>query len=486
MKLKHITESRGLLVYQRRFPQRLMSHPQLKGRPLYKRSLELRVGASEETILRAWKQANKQFEDYTALLELANTDILEQARKIELAEALLAANNLKPGMLAADATLSKEQSAALREHTLATVVDTDAFADLQQYDHPQWRGGLTTQVEIQSLAWKLINEPKSVNSGLTTLSQCWCIYESIKGIDMQEPNSKMAMSRFQRFVSLIGDQLMTQHACNDGLIRYVEAREQDREDSGGNTPTASTIQREVNAIVAVLNTVIKRRGLDIFIRRPELKKTQAKARYTYTRAELVALAALAQDKADGLYEPWKELAFLIMVQTGVIQSELQRLHKENLHLDHKVPHIDLRGELKTDQRERPNPIVYKLDRIKELVTELDDGSGYVFGQIATKQPKTVNKALVRVCQRINPDSTPYSCRHAFKNNALGAGVNPQLLAALGGWSGKELGFNSIMADYGKTGVRHLETLRQLQDAMIKINAHLLETSGSKVLQFPKR
>lgn len=135
MKLKHITESRGLLVYQRRFPKRLMSHPQLKGRPLYKRSLELRVGASEEAILRAWKQANKQFEDYTALLELANTDTLEQAHKINLAEALLAANNLKPGMLAADATLSKEQNAALHEHMYAKVMDTDAFEELQHSHH---------------------------------------------------------------------------------------------------------------------------------------------------------------------------------------------------------------------------------------------------------------------------------------------------------------------------------------------------------------
>ncbi len=72
-----------------------------------------------------------------------------------------------------------------------------------------------------------------------------------------------------------------------------------------------------------------------------------------------------------------------------------------------------------------------------------------------------------------------------KNNALGAGVNPQLLAALGGWSGKELGFNSVMADYGKTGVKHLETLAELRRAMININVHLLGGSG-QVVAFPAR
>ena len=196
-----------------------------------------------------------------------------------------------------------------------------------------------------------MNEPSSLNAGVTTLSQYWDIYAAVKSLDMTDQNSKMAKSRFQRFVSLVGDQVLTQRACNEGLVGYTEAREQDRSDSGGTTPAASTIQREVNAIVAVLNTVIKRRALDVIIRRPELKKTTAKARYTYTRAELVALAELAQDKADSLYESWKELVFLIMVQTGVIQSELQRLRKESLHLEHKIPHIDLRGELKTDQRD---------------------------------------------------------------------------------------------------------------------------------------
>lgn len=102
-----------------------------------------------------------------------------------------------------------------------------------------------------------------------------------------------------------------------------------------------------------------------------------------------------------------------------------------------------------------------------------------------KEPKTVNKALVRMCQRINPASSPYSCRHAFKNNALGAGVNPQLVAALGGWSGKELGFNSIMADYGKTGLKHLETLEELRRAMLKINAHLMGDAG-RVVVLPLR
>jgi integrase len=484
MKLKYLIISRGLYHYQRRYPQPLLRHPQVKG-TVFKRSLELKKGASEEELLQAWKATNKAYKDFVSLLELANMDVIEQGRKIELANALLEANKLTPGMMAPDPLMSNEQNSVLIEAARELALSTGAFDDLSHYSNPEWAKGLTPQMEVASLAWKLVNEPTRLNTCLTTMSSCWGIYLSVNNLNEAAGNVKMAKMRYQRFVQLIGDQVLTQQACNAGLRKYVEAREEERERSGTKTPTQATIQRELNAIIAILNTASQRKGLELIIRRPALKKTAATDRYTFTRAELAALAALAQDTSHSLYQPWKELMLLIMVQTGVIQSELQRLKRSSLFLDHAVPHIDLTGELKSTERERPNPVVFRLERIKELVALLDDGSEYVFGKVALKEPKTVNKALVRICQRINPESSPYSCRHAFSNNARGAGVNPQLQAALGGWSGKELGFNSIMSDYGKTGVKHMETLQQLRDAMLKINAHLLSETG-KVLAFPTR
>ena len=132
MKLKYVVESRGLLIYQRRYPQRLLAHPQIKI-PLCKRSLELRTTACEEDILRVWKTTNKQFEDYVSLLELSNLDQLEQARKIELAQALLVAHDLKPGMLAADPLLSREQNEALRDQSLEFVLHSGVFDQLSHY-----------------------------------------------------------------------------------------------------------------------------------------------------------------------------------------------------------------------------------------------------------------------------------------------------------------------------------------------------------------
>jgi len=114
VKLKYLTVSKDLYLYQRRYPTELLSHPSIKTE-VYKKSLGLRTDASEESVLAKWKEADKTFADYIELLSHANLGQLGQARKIELANALIKANDLEPGMLALDPMRSDVQDSALRE-----------------------------------------------------------------------------------------------------------------------------------------------------------------------------------------------------------------------------------------------------------------------------------------------------------------------------------------------------------------------------------
>ena len=492
MKLRYLRSSRGLLMYQRRFPNKLKQHPRVRSNPLYQKSLELREGASEEAILRAWKSANTQFEQYIQSLELANWDILEQAQKIEIAKAHLDEHGLKRGQLAPNSHFSPEQNAAYRDAVMEENAFYKAFSDFLNYDHLECTDGLTPQIEMESLAWKILNEPTSVNSDITTLTQCWNIYEDLNSLDMRDDNNKMAKSRYLRFVRLIGDQPITQSVCNKGLITYVETREKERQESGGKTPSESTIRRELNAIRAVLTTTIERKDLDIVLRRIKTKKTIPKQRHTYTTDELRGLAELIQDRSLSLYEPWKELMFLFMLQTGIIQSELQRLRIENVHLDHEIPHVDLLDKLKDPERTRTNPIVFKVERIKELIAQLDDGSGYAFGpyreaEAGGKQSKTVNKALVKFAKQLSPDGGTYPFRHAFKWNCRVNRVDTESISALGGWSGKALGMSSDdQTRYGKSGIKYIGMMRMLRDEMLRINSYLFTDESGKVVAIGDR
>lgn len=488
MKLRHLTLSKSLWIYQRRFPTDLLSHPQIKT-PVFKKSLGLNADASDADKLAHWTSANSDFESYVELLRTNNVDQLTQAKKIEMAKALLARHKLEIGSLAVNPTLTELQNTVLTDYEKEKALESGAFDQLIRFDHPEGQKDVDVHLEIQSIAWRMLEQPKALFNRSVSFSDCWKIYETIKQLDMDNANNKASKIRFDRMLKAVGDQILTQQSIHEAMNRYVEEREGDRERSvlagSAAAPSSSSIQRELATIIAVFNTVVRKKNLDIVVRRPELKQTKAVERYTFTQREIVELVTVASDKSLAIYQPWKELMILLMAQSGSIQSELQRLRIENCHFDHQIPHIDFKGELKTKDRVRTVPIVFRQDRIKELVGELNNDSGFVFGDVAPKDPKTINKALNLLCSKVNAGASPYSLRHAFKNNALATGVNVQLLAALGGWSGKELGFNDIMKGYGKTGIKQLETLKRLQQAMLQVNSFLENAGVSNVIEFKK-
>jgi integrase len=488
MKLRYLTLSKSLWIYQRRFPTDLLSHPQIKS-PIFKKSLGLNYGASDADKLAHWTGANSEFETYIELLRANNVDQLTQASKIEMAKALLARHKLEIGLLAVNPALTELQNAALTDYEKDKVLESGAFDELIRFDHPEGRKDVNVQLEVQSIAWRMLEQPKALTNRSVSFSDCWSIYETIKQLDMDNPNNKTSQMRFKRLVQIAGDQLLTQQSLHEAMSKFVEERESDREksiqQSGIATPSSSSINRELNTIISIFNTVVRKKNLDIVVRRPELRRTEVQERYTFTQQEIVELVNVASDKSLAIYQPWKELMILLMAQSGSIQSELQRLKIENCHLDHQIPHIDFKGELKTKDRVRTVPIVFRLERIKELIAVINNDSGFVFGDIAPKDTKTINKALNLLCGKVNAGASAYSLRHAFKNNALASGVNVQLLAALGGWSGKELGFNDIMKGYGKTGIKQLETLKRLQQAMFQVNSFLENSGVNNVIEFKK-
>ena len=66
--------------------------------------------------------------------------------------------------------------------------------------------------------------------------------------------------------------------------------------------------------------------------------------------------------------------------------------------------------------------------------------------------------------------TGHSLRHSFRANGLSAGVDSQVLEAIGGWSGGSV--NRVMLNYGSTGIGNSEILQRLAVASQKIHSHL--------------
>lgn len=476
MKLKYLVNNNGSLYYQRSIPTKLQAHPTFGGKKLYRKPLKARSN-SDPDVLAAWTHCNDVFEDLTRTLTLANTEVIAHRELMKLAESYLEANNLSPGDLSPDSQLSDIDNKAIIEKRGYDIWDKFLFHERAEWDEGQpakivRKDSMPNNVRVQDYAWKLLNEPAKANkaSNVLCLSDCWDIYSAIKGLDEENRSVKKSKSRWLRMVELTGDSILSQESIHRALDNYVDARE-----SADKPPKGSSIAREMASLLAVFNAVIRKNRLPIVITKPRIKNaSDYKQRYTFRAEEQAALVAQAEDRRARAYQPWKELAILFMVQTGCIASELQRLKTEYLLLNEDIPHAVFTGELKTKDRERVNPLVYRVDRIKELVDEIEDGSEYVFGKaIAETTESNVSHQLNKLCKKVNEEASAYSNRHTFRAKAHANGVDALSIAILGGWSGSDLGVNTVMKNYGHTGQKHKEALEQLQRAMQLANSYLL-------------
>ena len=211
---------------------------------------------------------------------------------------------------------------------------------------------------------------------------------------------------------------------------------------------------------AIINQAARLHRLPINIIKPDIQGTEPKERETLSPQEVIAIVELAQDTQSAYYKSWKELAILIMAQTSCIASELQRLEKDSILLDSEVPVIKVQGKVKTKNRLRTIPLVYKVDRIWELINTIDPESKYILGAVADKTESNISKQLKNILEKVNPKATAYSFRHAFKNNAQTNDIDNQDIAYLGGWSGYSLRVNEIMMNYGKKGMETPEMALQ--------------------------
>ena len=496
MKHKYIVKTNGYLSYQRSIPTDLRDHPVFKGKKLHKASLGTEVKTDEE-IFAARMQRHNEFEALLANLRKANQPLLNARELAKEAINLLKAYGHDAGDRSAHPLLTDEQNRNIQE---AIDFDIDHkgmldeaadFYNKRDFGEIDINGIIPTHVQVADEAWKLLNLPKSETKNQTVLlSDCWDIYAEKKELDVQDRQLRKTFHRWNYFFDFVGDCVLTNEEIHERLDRYVTHREQCRKDAvkAGKkaTPSSSTIHKEINMACAIINQAARLHRLPINIIKPDIRDTEPKERETLSAQEIIEIVELAQDTQSAYYKSWKELAILIMAQTSCIASELQRMEKSSIFLDADIPVIKVMGKVKTKNRLRTIPLVYKVDRIRELINTVDPESKYILGAVANKTESNISKQLKNIIEKINPQATAYSFRHAFKNNAQINDIDNQDVAYLGGWSGSSLSVNEIMMNYGRKGLETPEMALKLQRVMRRINKHLLqsESTVSNVFRLP--
>ena len=447
---RYVRQTKGSLGYIRAIPSKLWP---ITGSKHYTCTLELPATASDADIHAAVTRANKSFDLHCKLALNSSAEAYNENEIDHLAEQLLRRKSLTAAMFTSSKVLETQGG----EDTAAAQLRADSgdYADsvLPEFgdvvDKHNRKEPLTAKDLAVQRAWRAVQEAKKRKP--VTLGQLWKEYLDDRSVDPESVNIKKAQTRWETIISYIGDHVINENTVDliqYGLDRYVAEA----------TVTPASMERTMREPLAAFRFASRKHRYNWSIVPPALGPHQPKQKQVLTVEDQRALARTCIQDND-----WVSAALLLMLQGGMMPSEIARLTPENLlHDQHGNLYVTVTGETKTAARKRVIPVVIGAELIEGKLLEAARRIG------AVKVPSaTVNK---RLKERIGDQYTVHCLRHTLKNNTIG--IDSAVAAAIGGW--KVAGANQVMMAYGATGLTHSPVLLKLRAEQVKIHQHLLE------------
>ena len=455
VKIKYLTIINGLPYFQRKYPKALEEHPSLTS-ALFKRRLKSSLD-DELALVAEVKSVNLYFEDYVDTLKAGNASALKEIDIENKARRLLEHEGLTVGM---GSSMLEEDKTELESHhyyhnpAFKPLVDHHLLED--ELQHPVEK---SLEVKVVERALSMLTAPTDPASSSHMLSEAWNHHINETGKDVTSGVGKKEQGIWNKFIGLKGDTRLTQENVNSLLREFALTRAKDG-------LKADSISRQLTTIITAIKDFCEEKDLNINVVRPKMPKSADKSKAI--RAPLSHTAQI-QLVTNLHKEPeWKELFILLALNTGSNPKELLDLTSDSFDFKNKPPRVLIspEGKVKTEARERVVPLVYKPERIKELI-----GKG-ALTTLTSKSPDNASQQITQVVKKAQPRTTAYSLRHTLRHNADSAGIDPNIQAQLGGWEAKRAGLNAHMFRYGKGGADYEERLKPLSEALTKCLAHL--------------
>ena len=204
----------------------------------------------------------------------------------------------------------------------------------------------------------------------------------------------------------------------------------------------SSIKRIFSTIRSVFNLSIQELGLDCnnafantFLPSDERPKRAVISCEDIKRIQKVCLSVADE----------RRLLIALISDTGMRLSEALGLVWDDIHLDHKYPHISLKPHpwrhLKTPSSKRLIPLVGAALKAVKLM-HCQRSNRFLFHSYASEEgcngnscSATVNKWL----KQYSNGAVVHSFRHSFRDRLRNSGVQPEMIDQLGGWSMQTVG-----------------------------------------------
>ena len=282
--------------------------------------------------------------------------------------------------------------------------------------------------------------PGSKQNLAPTLSKTLDRYLKLRGKDRPKNFHQTAHRNTKLVINMFSDKPINEYSS-------VEAgRLRDRLIERQLSPMS--VRRAFTCIKAIFNFGFAEYGLDCAnpfarIHMPEAKHKKRLPIPTETIREI----------QSACFEINDDLRWLVALisDTGMRLSEAAGLAREDICLDHKVPHINLRPHhwrrLKTQQSERQIPLVgAALWTAERLVTE-EEGQ-WCFPRYTSAESCNGNSASAALNKwlkaRFSNEAVVHGFRHSFRDRLRAVSCPTEMIDQLGGWS-----LTSVGSRYGK-------------------------------------
>ena len=457
--------------------------------------MNLSTDAPQDAVNDAWNRCNSQFNDTVETIRNRNIHVLNEIDLERRATNLLKMYHLKPGD--GDPSFQDVAKYGVKANNHIHFVDSVAdnvppFQDLMEWGKQEGYKDLgrpfpTTEIpaelQVAERAWILFTNPAPTAKPVQ-FGELWPLYERQKQLNMNDRNNINKQVRWERFHKVVGDDVVTTQVINDGLRIWKEQRLRE----GG--VQDQTINKELRQIVAILNHAKREFALDLNWVTPKIEiRTQERERPVISPDHYRQIFDDITDTEQRRYAPWKEFILTILCQSSAIMSELMRLERKDIHLEAKTPYINLYDtELKTEDRKRIVPIVFRVQRLKHLLTEMDQGQDSALppsvttkttdGYTWTTSESNANHALNRYFQTPSLSEhgyTTYCTRHSFTLYLKMARTDSNDLLYLCGWSGNSAQ-SKMLKHYGRQGIGDPQMVSQLAQSVRKALWFLDESS----------
>lgn len=455
---KYVRPRKGKLHYQRDFPTALKA---LVGRKTFTFALNLPEGSQGAKVDAAVAKASEAYELRCKVAQNSDPNLYAEKEIDRLAVEILRAKGLREAQ-ANMSTLDESLEAA--DHFLweGYMGVRNAKAEMRSPTVYE----LAAERAYEKLVEKVSKPPKS-------LSDIWAEYLEEKGVDTSTREGKRQQQWFTKLLGVMGDHLIgssdTLENIHRGLDEYTDLRVKQG-------IKGQSIAREISQPVAAFRKASKKHRLSWVIEPPVVKPTASAPKVVLTPDQQKELLRHIDSMAPDDPQVSLGAISLLLLQGGMMASEVAHLAPEDIHLDAETPHVIVRKG-KTSARPRIIPVVLRPlwiqehlgDAIAWLKTQTDSGWSHHL------------KKYIRTATG-HPTITAHGAgRHTLKANAIYCGANMALVASIAGWSASGSGVSDVMMNYGASGLSSSQGLMALMTESEKIHGHLLGPTDSKVI-----